>query len=1233
MKRYLLLLCTFVSPACFADVDYYTYGGFQAVVNAFLRLSAIFSDPDYDYYIFAIAIAGVVVGYLIALGKGFLSGGMKGADALVSLFLVIFGVTIYTVIIRPTTTVHIYDETTNQYQSVGNIPTLIANAVHLPNVLERGMTRIVDNGTVYTRSEHANGASLELLLNALNGNPLSHDTYLNRSLYSFVDTCMPPALNSNLYGFDLNVMMSSTNNLLSELEKLKSLSVPVMYFDNANRGGIEVSCETAYNSLAVILALPSTYDRYRSAMCEKSGFDSGNAAQIAICQARLKEMADLVFGAGTISSDTHLYMSQAIAKTTYETLSNYSGTAISDISNYREMSQGYGNVIVSEGWIPTIRSSTLVIILSLLPILVLFLVTPMLFKSLHLIITLFIFVGLWGVSDAIVHNIIVDQISDLVASLSSYNGSITSFMKAPTDINKSLATFGKLQSMAVILAGFIAAVFFKLSARAFSQMGERLADNVESLGANTGQMVLDPTQQVHTMEGYAAAYEKLTLQRDVGQQAYREAIGGHSTASTRTEQKWLDSMSPNYSYNDALDIRSQNYAGDEAGRITATKDRADHNGQSTLDYSKGLSGTRTGLNNAATEVDQQNLENIAQTTGTNSIDATTIKAQISKASDTGQLRASTSPEEHVKTAETRTALHIAETQIDRDNIRAVAQENGTDEKQAIQDFSAIRKSSETGRILASATPDEHVDTSFVSSVQNMQDKLGYRAVAEQQGKTVGRKAFEEFTLGHQIKAGDHIGLTSFLAEQGIGGIEWGARKQNTELEGVESTAQGREFIVSEGLADNTLDVALGMTLGQDGDFYAQHLAKVGMSDITGLSMGQTYLAANAHVNQAIDKNLANMFLEAANIDEGKRNAILQTKQQLEDIVAGKADGIKLPSGWESYETLTAMELDNIEGGFEGSPFVAQMSKEQAQHNLNLIDEDIVNFGEQFEGQLDALAASRGGNAEFLLAMTPGGKADVAKIDTRTGDSIHEDNSITIKEGFETTSQTAYDHIFSEGNDEQAIRYLDLATATSSSLKDVAYELTKQLYGHQDQRNSNDFTSTNTAIGRANATVSKQSIADSVSDNSKDEVKLKDGSGNTATSDNKAGSKPDSKLSKLAKVVPGDIAIGGELSTSGQWSEGEQSSLVNDVNQTRIAQYLTSYAFEEDKAKALDQLRDNMAALVRDDIRVATEAEKQHQVDFVSETTDDRGIMEKIKDWGGEVIDDAHDFIVGKEVDR
>ena len=102
-------------------------------------------------------------------------------------------------------------------------------------------------------------------------------------------------------------------------------------------------------------------------------------------------------------------------------------------------------------------------------------------------------------------------------------------------------------------------------------MGERLAANVESLGSNTGQEILDPSRRMGMMDGSITAYDKLNMQREMGSQRYGDATRGHNTGSLRTEAKWLDAMSNNnFDYNQAVDTRADIYGGEQAGRVSTT---------------------------------------------------------------------------------------------------------------------------------------------------------------------------------------------------------------------------------------------------------------------------------------------------------------------------------------------------------------------------------------------------------------------------------------------------------------------------------------------------------------------------------------------------------------------------------------------------------------------------------------------------------------------------------------
>ena len=44
------------------DMEYYTYGGFNPIVQAFIRIALIFSDASYQGLIFVMTVIGIMAG-------------------------------------------------------------------------------------------------------------------------------------------------------------------------------------------------------------------------------------------------------------------------------------------------------------------------------------------------------------------------------------------------------------------------------------------------------------------------------------------------------------------------------------------------------------------------------------------------------------------------------------------------------------------------------------------------------------------------------------------------------------------------------------------------------------------------------------------------------------------------------------------------------------------------------------------------------------------------------------------------------------------------------------------------------------------------------------------------------------------------------------------------------------------------------------------------------------------
>lgn len=1168
-RNLLVLVCLLVAPSAFADVEYYTYGGHESVVNAFYRLAAIFNDTDFEYLVYAAAGAGVIAGYLITMGKGFIGQGLKLGDSLFSLFVTLFGVSIYIGAMQPTTTVHVYDETINEYEAVGGVPSLIAYAVELPNLLERAFTIIVDGSTVYGRDQHANGKSMELLLNALNTNPLAHETYLNRSLYSYVNTCMPPGLSSNLYTFNLNEFMSTSTSLLAELEKLKSASVNVIYYDAANRGGVEVTCADAFDSMSPLLTAVGTYTEHTEKICEKSGFDSADAVQLADCRTRIQTISDLVFGAGTHGSDTKIYLDQAIARATYDLLSNYAGTAVSDIANYREISQGYGNVIVAEGWIPAIRGATAVIILSITPILAVFLVTPMLFKALHLLVTLFFFVGIWGVTDAIIHANIMDQVAELMNSISSYNGSLTAFMMAPGEINKGLAIFGKMQSLGVMLATLFSAIFFKLSARPFAMAGERLADNIESVGSRAGEEVMDPHSKINTQDNAQIADARLDYRRQVGNETYANALAGQGTESLRAEVGYLDGMSSHGNFNNpgqAFDIRGGSMGGRQAGDAITTANNAKLSHRPVADYSADMSGTES-------------------------------------------------------------AMHQAGTRVDQENIQRLSDENWVSTSQATEQYAQINKADQTAKTIVSGNPDDHLVAAEVTETQHMKDKQSFKAAIEDNNMDMSAKVYEEAGMRHRQAIGEHRANVKFQKENNLTPEQAGQRKAMTDLEGTEAQQLSRELMVNEGMASSELDAAYRMEAGQFGAFLAEHNSKEALAAFLGTSVGTVYqnTAPDNHIN--LSQGKAAQMLESINMSEEKMDAIAQLREQIESVRRGDTDVISLPSGEltnESWQTLSDAGLsDRVTGGYEGSPLEVTMDSSEARDILALSDPEMQEFARNNQNALETIAASpQGGNLSTGLSYeTPGSTPSQTNTRATVDQSTHVDTSDSIHKGLKSDEQTGWS-IFEEGNFAQMMLFAERATASEGTMNSTSHTMARNLLGQYRQQEDDQYRFATDVSGNMNVNLSKKGLAnflesDNNNSSSSTAVKPDKPADDSASKDKTLGDKAAGKL----KQIPIDGGIAGQGTIGSTWSETSGSEFNVDVAQNEILKAFEAYASNSDKEQAVQQLQDTLQAMRELDRELGQTATNEYSNDFV-EGVEDPSWWDDLSVKAAETIEDT-----------
>ncbi len=507
------------------DSDFYVYGGFDVTVNAFIRISLIFNDGEYIVLFFVATVFGIFFGGLITIGQGLLGKSLDMTTLMSFFILVLFGMAVFKGLIMPKGTMHIYDPVVNRYQAVSGVPELIVFAARVTNIAERALTEVMDNGSAHPRSLQGGGVGLELLINSFRGEPLGHQAYIQKSIRQYVADCLPAAESLASYSFDLKQLKSDTADIKAELAKLVNPSVFTTMYSTADKVGSVMSCTDAWNGhLNPTLNSAALYEEYVEHVCAQSGFaihaPGEGVMQMNRCKTILEDAQALVFDISATGSYRKFMQDIMLSKAIVSSLMQTPGSTISQLASKDITESGFSSQLVSEQWLPAIKAIVFGVVLGLMPILALFIVTPMVFKSVHMMFGLMVWLALWGVTDSVVHGIAMDQVISMTEGIKNMNMSLGALMMMPDQATKGLAILGKAQSMGVILSTFIAGVFFRISGYAFTQLSEKWSGDIDRIGDKAGHDVLDPINRVNTLQQQMDAQAKMTTMGLLGMESF-----------------------------------------------------------------------------------------------------------------------------------------------------------------------------------------------------------------------------------------------------------------------------------------------------------------------------------------------------------------------------------------------------------------------------------------------------------------------------------------------------------------------------------------------------------------------------------------------------------------------------------------------------------------------------------------------------------------------------------------
>ncbi|MHB1350293.1 MAG: conjugal transfer protein TraG N-terminal domain-containing protein [Desulfobulbaceae bacterium] len=528
MKRNIASLTAAVACLCLApasalalDMEYYTYGGFNPIVQAFTRVALIFSDAGYQGLLFVIMVLG-----LLASASAWLARAATGARVvpLVWAVPVLAGAVLYLALFVPKGNITVYDPVLNRFQTIGDVPDAIVFTAGFLNKIERGMVDIIDTAAApdvpYQRT--AGGIGFKALESVKGSSPKNN--YARTSMIRYVKDCVTFELMRPGTTLSLDDLRNNTSDFLTDLDQAVNPAVYTVYYDASSPEGENVTCTEAWRRLRPIYANPLNYDEAIRKVCSKSYFDPASSGELNTCRELLT--STLNFTTGTGVTPEKIIQQRQIAEILYSFYfeDDYE-TAMLMESNRKITATGLGIGLTMNEWIPVIRAIMTAVAIGVIPFLVLFLPTPVVGKAASVMFGFFVFLTTWGITDAVIHGAAMDYAAYAFEDMRQSSLGVYAMAAFPVISVKLLAMFGVIRSAGIMLASFFSMMLIRFGGHALAMLAGNLSHIAQTAGAQAGQLL--------TPEGTATA-----LNQQVQAAGLLQGMPEHRFSNMATAQAW-----------------------------------------------------------------------------------------------------------------------------------------------------------------------------------------------------------------------------------------------------------------------------------------------------------------------------------------------------------------------------------------------------------------------------------------------------------------------------------------------------------------------------------------------------------------------------------------------------------------------------------------------------------------------------------------------------------------------
>ena len=488
------------------SAEFHVYNGFTPTVNAFTNIALTFSDSRYQYGAWVMMILGLIVAGTYHYMRSMGSGDVQKAGSLNWMIPVFAGMLVFiSLFYNNSSDVWVYDDALNTQQDVGGLPSGVVLIAGVTNAVEQGIIQIVD--TTNTYGVYNGGMPFQALMNAAQITSVS-DPYVQMSMSAYIHDCVLFELNRPGSSLNLQTLISNNTQLISQFQLAANPAVETTVYTAAIPAGDSASCTVAMNGgatdngysftdLQTYYTTQTNFDPSVSSQAGLIGYDMSNdaatAPSLAAYKNNVQQSLGLILGGGVTISAENLIAQSSLANTLNNALiSSAPSEAVQVVSNASLITNSLGAGLITNQWMPIIRSVVLAIIISVIPFIVLFMGTSLVGTALKTLVGIFVWYMMWGITDVLTTNLATNMSMNVYQGISANSLGIYSIINMPSTSQKALVFFATLRTFGIGLASWLTMQLFRFGGGVFETMGQQMTGQVKAEGERAAQQALTP---------------------------------------------------------------------------------------------------------------------------------------------------------------------------------------------------------------------------------------------------------------------------------------------------------------------------------------------------------------------------------------------------------------------------------------------------------------------------------------------------------------------------------------------------------------------------------------------------------------------------------------------------------------------------------------------------------------------------------------------------------------------